>query len=87
MWGAFNSTSVDMSHNAWATAFAKQLARCGGYDSVHTAHSWLMPDIVENISEVRGAIGSSVEVLTDTTMYVKLPNGNDGGHANVGILQ
>jgi hypothetical protein len=38
------------------------------------------------MSEVRGALGVGVEVLTDPTMLVQLPNGNDGLPADVGVL-
>jgi hypothetical protein len=38
------------------------------------------------ISEVRGALGVEVEVLTNPTMLVQLPNGNDGLPADVGVL-
>jgi hypothetical protein len=38
------------------------------------------------ISEVRGALGVDVEVLTDPTRFVQLPNGNDGLPADVGVL-
>jgi hypothetical protein len=37
--GAFGLVGVDMSDDAWASAFAHHLARCGGDASVHTAHS------------------------------------------------
>jgi hypothetical protein len=39
MRGAFESAGIDMSHDAWATAFVDHLTRCGGDVSVHTAHS------------------------------------------------
>jgi hypothetical protein len=39
--------------------------------------------LAEIISEVRCAIGVVVEVLTYLTMYVQLPNGNDGLTADV----
>jgi hypothetical protein len=42
--------------------------------------------LAEIISKVRGAIGVGVEVLTDPTMLVQLPNGNDGLPADVGVL-
>jgi hypothetical protein len=42
--------------------------------------------LAEFISEVRGALGVGVEVLTDPTMVVKIPNGNDGLPADVGVL-
>jgi hypothetical protein len=54
--------------------------------SVHTAHSWLVTALAEIISEVRGALGVGVEVLTYPTMLVQLPNGNDGLPADVGVL-
>jgi hypothetical protein len=79
MRGAFASVGVDMSHDALATAFADHLARYGGDVSVHTAHSyWLGTGLAGIISEVRGALGVGVEVLTYPTMLVQLPNGNDG---------
>jgi hypothetical protein len=77
---------VDMSHDAWAIAFADHFARCGGNVSVHTAHSWLVTALTEIISKVRGALGVGVEVLTDPTMLVQLPNGNDGLHEDVIVL-
>jgi hypothetical protein len=41
----------------------------------------------EIITEVRGALGVDVEVLTYPTMLVQLPNGgNDGLPADVGVL-
>jgi hypothetical protein len=86
MRGAFSSVGVDMSDDAWATVFADHFGRCGGDASVHTAHSWLVPALAEIISEVRGALGDGVEVLTDPTMLVQLPNGNDGLPAHVGVL-
>jgi hypothetical protein len=70
MWGAFASAGVDMSGDALATAFANHLARCGGDASVHTAHSWLVTALAEIVSEIRGALGVVVEVLTDPTMLV-----------------
>jgi hypothetical protein len=42
--------------------------------------------LAEILSEVRGALGVGVEVLTDPTMLVQLPNGNDGLPADVGVL-
>jgi hypothetical protein len=63
------------------------LARCGEDASVHTAHSWLVTAIAEIISEVRGALGVGVEVLTNPTMLVQLPNGNDGLPADVSVLR
>jgi hypothetical protein len=86
MRGAFASAGVDMSDGAWATPFADHLARCGGDASVHTAHSWLVTAPAEIISEVRGALGFGVEVLTYPMMLVQLPNGNDGLPADVGVL-
>jgi hypothetical protein len=38
------------------------------------------------ISEVRGAVGVGVEVLTDPTMLVHLPNGNEGLPAGVCVV-
>jgi hypothetical protein len=38
------------------------------------------------ISKVSGALGIGVEVLTNPTMLVQLPNGNDGLPADVGVL-
>jgi hypothetical protein len=78
MRGAFASAGVDMSDDAWASAFTDHLARCGGDASVHTAHFWLMTALAEIISEARGAPEVGVKVLTDTAMLVQLPNGNDG---------
>jgi hypothetical protein len=40
--------------------------------------------LAEIISEVRSALGVGVEVLTDPTMLVQLPNGKDGLPADVG---
>jgi hypothetical protein len=57
-----------MSDDAWATAFANHLARCGEDASVRTALSWLLTALAEIISEVRGALAVGVEVLTDPTM-------------------
>jgi hypothetical protein len=59
-----------MSDDAWATAFADYLARCVGDALVHTAHSWLMTALAEIISEVRGALGVGVKVLTDPTVSI-----------------
>jgi hypothetical protein len=42
--------------------------------------------LADIISEVRGKLGVRVEVLTDPTMLVKLPNGNNALHADVGVL-
>jgi hypothetical protein len=69
MRSAFESAGVDMSDDAWATAFAHHLARCGGDASDHTAHSCLVTALAEIISEVRGALRVGVEVLTDPTMF------------------
>jgi hypothetical protein len=63
----------------WAIAFVDHLARCGGDASVLTAHSWLVTTLAEIISEVRGALGVDVEILTDPTMLVQLPDGNESG--------
>jgi type II secretory pathway predicted ATPase ExeA len=38
----------------------------------HSAHSWSMTALKEIISEVRGALGVGVEVLTGPTMLVQL---------------
>jgi hypothetical protein len=46
----------------------------------------LVTALAEFISEVRGALGVGVEVLTDPTMLVQLPNGNDALPAYVGVL-
>jgi hypothetical protein len=43
--------------------------------------------LAEIISEVRGtSLGGGVKVLTDPTIFVQLPNGNDGLPADVGVL-
>jgi hypothetical protein len=42
--------------------------------------------LAEIISEACGALGVGVEVFTDPTMLVQLPNGNDGLPADVGVL-
>jgi hypothetical protein len=86
MRGAFASAGVDMSDDAWATACADHLARCGVDASVHTAHSWLVTALAEIISEVRGALGVGVVVVTYRTMLVHLPNGNDSLPADVRVL-
>jgi hypothetical protein len=70
MWEAFESAGVVMSDDAWATAFADHFARPGGDASVHTADSWLVTAFAEVISEVRRALGVSVEVHTDPAMLV-----------------
>jgi hypothetical protein len=57
-----------MSDDAWATTLSDHLSRYGGDASVHTAHSCLVPALVEIISEVRGALGIGVEDFTDPTM-------------------
>jgi hypothetical protein len=61
---------ADMLDSAWAIAFAKHLARCGGDASIHTARSWLVKPLAEIVSKVRGALGVGVEVLKDPTMLV-----------------
>jgi hypothetical protein len=83
---AFESGGVDMSYDAWATAFAYHLGRCGGYASVHAAHFWLVTAFAEIVSEVRGALGVGIEVHMDPRMLVLLPSGNDGLPADVGVL-
>jgi hypothetical protein len=83
---AFASAGVDLSEDAWVTAFADESARCGGDASVHTAHSWLVAALAEIIPEVRGALGVVVEVLTNPAMWVQLPNGNDGLPADEGVF-
>jgi hypothetical protein len=83
---AFASAGVDMSNDVWAIALAHHLARCGGDALVHTAPSWLVTALAEIITEVRGALGVGVEVLTHPTMLVQLPNGNAGLPADVGVL-
>jgi hypothetical protein len=70
----------------WATAFADYLALCGGDASVHIAHSWLVSALAEIISEVRGAFGVGVEVLTAPAILAQLPNGNDGLPPDLGIF-
>jgi hypothetical protein len=52
-----------------------------------TAHSRLVAALAEIVSEILGALGVGVEVLTDPAMLVQLPNGNDGLPADVGVLQ
>jgi hypothetical protein len=42
--------------------------------------------LAEIISEVRGALGVGVKVLTDPKMLVELPNDNKGLSADVGVL-
>jgi hypothetical protein len=81
--GAFKLADVDMSNVAWA--FADHLTRCGGDASVYTAHSWLVTAFVETISKFRGALGVGNEALTDPTLLVQLPNGNDGLPANADV--
>jgi hypothetical protein len=39
--------------------------------------------LAEIISEARGALGVVVEVLTDPTILVRVPNGNDGLPADI----
>jgi hypothetical protein len=46
----------------------------------------LVTALAEIISEARGALKVGVEVLTDPTMLVQLPNVNDGLPADVGVL-
>jgi hypothetical protein len=46
----------------------------------------LVTALAEITSEVRGALGVGVEVLTDPTMFVRLPNGNDGLPTDVGVF-
>jgi hypothetical protein len=58
MWGALESVGVDMSDDAWATAFVGHLARCGGDALVQTTPSWLVTAPTEIISEVCGAFGA-----------------------------
>jgi len=77
MMDAFASAAgVDMSDGARATSFAGHLARCGGDPSAHPAYSWLVTALAEIISEVCDALGVGVEVLTDPTMLVQLPDSN-----------
>jgi hypothetical protein len=43
--------------------------------------------LADTIFEVRGALGVGVGVITDPTMLVQLPNGNDGlPLSDVGVL-
>jgi hypothetical protein len=86
MWGEFASASVNMSDDAWTTRVAGNLARCGGGALVYTVHSWLVTILAQFISEVRGAFGVGVEILTYPTMLVQLPNNNDGLPADVGVF-
>jgi hypothetical protein len=79
MRGALASAGVDMSYDAWATVFANHLARCGGDALVHTAHSWLVTALAEIISEVRGGLGVSVEVLIDPHDVSSNPQAPAGG--------
>jgi hypothetical protein len=60
--------------------FGDHLARCGGDVSVHIAHSYLVTALAKIISEIRGALGARVEVLTYPT------NGSNGLPADVGVL-
>jgi hypothetical protein len=46
----------------------------------------LVTALAEIISEVRGALGVGVEVLTYPTMLVQLPNGNDGLPSDVDVF-
>jgi hypothetical protein len=46
----------------------------------------LVTVLAKIISEVRGALGVGVEVLTYPTMIVQLPDGIDGLPADVGVL-
>jgi hypothetical protein len=62
------------------------MARCGADASVHIAHSELVTVFAEIITGVRGILWVSVEVLTDPTILVKLPNGNDGRPADAGVF-
>jgi hypothetical protein len=64
MRGASESAGVDMSDDAWITAYADLLARCGGDASAHAIDSWLKAALTEFISKIRGALGVGVEVLT-----------------------
>jgi hypothetical protein len=64
----FHSAGVDMSDDAWATAFPNHFARCGGGTSIHTAPSKLVTALAEITTEVRGALRVGVEVLTNPTM-------------------
>jgi hypothetical protein len=86
MRGAFDSAGVDRLDDAWATAFVDHLARYGGAASVRSAHSWLATALAEIISEAHGVLGVDVEVLTDPTMLVQLPNRDDDIHADVDYL-
>jgi hypothetical protein len=42
--------------------------------------------LAEVISEVRGALGVGVEVITYPTMLAQLPNGNDGLPVDVNVF-
>jgi hypothetical protein len=76
MRGAFESAGVDMSDDTWVTTFATHLGRCGGGASVHAARTLLVSDIPCGnhlpTSEIRGALGVGIEVLTDPPMLVHL---------------
>jgi hypothetical protein len=54
--------------------------------SVQTAQSSSMTPLAKIISEVHGALGVGVEVLTYPMMLVLLPNGNDDLPVDVGVL-
>jgi hypothetical protein len=83
---AFASIGVDMSDDAWATIVFNHLARCDGDASVYTGHSWFVTALAKITSEVRRALGVGVEVLTEPTMLVQFPNGNNGLTADMGVL-
>jgi hypothetical protein len=54
MRGAFEAAGVDMSNDAWASAFAAHLARCGEDASAHTAHPRLVTAFAER-DNLRGS--------------------------------
>jgi hypothetical protein len=82
---ASSHVSAQAMRGAFESA-ADHLGRCGGDASVHTAHYWFVAALAETISDIRDALGVDVEVFTDPTMLVQLPNGSDNLYADVGVL-
>jgi hypothetical protein len=83
---ALESASTDISDDVLSIACGIHVGRCGGDASVHTIHSLLVTALVGIISEVRCALGVCLEVLTDATLSMQLPNCDDDPPTDAGVV-
>eukprot|EP00873_Tetraselmis_striata_P009071 jgi/Tetstr1/429335/TSEL_019253.t1 len=87
MLARFEDAGVDFTPSTWAVAYADHVARCSAWgDSNHAAHEWAAHGLSDVCHDVKSALGVGVQILTDPSVLVSFPKGNDGRPADVGLF-